>query len=73
MQRAVRQVRFVKGKGFGGAFWYVGNEDQVVTGTATTGNAGRWKAHVRAMKAEDPTIKVFFNCAHRRSRTTGCH
>ncbi|TLX76478.1 hypothetical protein E9993_06200 [Labilibacter sediminis] len=56
--RAVRMVEYVKSKGFGGAFWYLGNE----------GKNGGWEneahlfvQHVKAMKKVDPDIKCMFN------------
>ena len=55
--RAVRQVRHALGRGFQGAAWYIGNEDSVTR----VDNVERWAQHARAMKAEDPTMKVFFN------------
>eukprot|EP00448_Togula_jolla_P017521 CAMPEP_0170575298 /NCGR_PEP_ID=MMETSP0224-20130122/3790_1 /TAXON_ID=285029 /ORGANISM="Togula jolla, Strain CCCM 725" /LENGTH=427 /DNA_ID=CAMNT_0010898075 /DNA_START=153 /DNA_END=1436 /DNA_ORIENTATION=+ len=52
---AVRQVEFVVSHGFRGAWYYVGNEDNV-------GHYwDRWRAHVTAMKRVDPTMRVFFN------------
>ena len=53
--RAVRQVRHVVKRGFPGALWYIGNED------AALGNAEALAAHARAMRAVDPTAKIFFN------------
>ena len=55
--RAVRQVQFAMQRGFRGAFWYVGNEDQA----AKLENTLRIAHHVRAMKAVDPTLKAFWN------------
>ena len=53
--RAVRQVRHVLKRGFPGALWYIGNED------AALGDAEALAAHARAMRAVDPTAKIFFN------------
>eukprot|EP00947_MAST-08B_sp_MAST-8B-sp1_P001296 g1296.t1 len=54
--RAVRQARYVvEERGFAGAMWYIGNEDQAPS------HAGRWAAHAGALKAVDPTMKIFFN------------
>merc|ERR1712232_1333393 len=53
--RAVRQVQHVKGRGFKGAFWYIGNEDRADL------HAAEIAAHARAMKSIDPDIKVFWN------------
>jgi hypothetical protein len=53
--RAVRQVAFVKAAGFPGAFYYIGNED------GAPRYADLIRAHAQAMKAVDPTLKVFWN------------
>lgn len=54
---AVRQVEYVVGRGFTGAFWYVGNEDMVTADDHTA----LWREHVLAMKRVDPTMKVVIN------------
>jgi len=53
--RAVRQVEYVKSRGFTGAFWYIGNEDEAPQ------HAERIMKHAEAMKKVDPTMKVFWN------------
>ena len=53
--RAVRQVRHVLAAGFAGAFYYVGNED------GAPRYAERIAAHARAMRAADPSCKIFWN------------
>ena len=55
--RAVRQVQFAVQRGFTGAFWYIGNEDDA----GKIENTLRIAEHVRAMKAVDPTLKAFWN------------
>ena len=58
IDRAVRMVNYVKSRGHGGAFWYLGNEG----GNDTPANEARlFKDHAMAMKAADPNIKTMFN------------
>ena len=53
--RAERQVRHVVARGFPGALWYVGNEDDALQHGDTIA------AHAHAMRAVDPTAKILFN------------
>ncbi len=58
IDRAVRMVNYVKSRGHGGAFWYLGNEG----GNDSAANEARlFKDHAMAMKAADPDIKTMFN------------
>lgn len=58
IDRAVRMVNYVKSKGHGGAFWYLGNEG----GNDSPANEARlFKDHAKAMKTADPNIKTMFN------------
>jgi hypothetical protein len=50
-------VQFALAHGGTGAFWYIGNEDDASMYTNTI----RIAAHARAMKAVDPSLKVFWN------------
>ena len=58
--RAVRMVTYVKNKGYGGAWWYLGNEQAHWHG-GTVGYAQVCKRYAQAMKAVDPAIKLFWN------------
>ena len=58
IDRAVRMVNYVKNRGHGGAFWYLGNEGG---NDGLTNEARLFKNHAMAMKAADPNIKTMFN------------
>jgi len=60
IQRAADMVAYVKKRGFGGAFWYIGNEDCYKYGGVTE-YAKVFKKHAIAMKKVDPKIKIFWN------------
>ena len=53
-------VAYVKNKGHGGAFWYIGNEDAHLYGGVAE-YAKAFMKHASAMKREDPEIKIFWN------------
>jgi len=55
IEKAKRQVQYVVSKGFRGAFYYIGNEDEAYKYPAEI------KAHALAMKEIDPTIKTMYN------------
>ena len=59
--RAVRMVRYVKERGCGGAFWYIGNEEANEYEGGIEGYAVVFKKHATAMKQADPQIKIFWN------------
>ena len=59
--RAARMVQYVKDKGFGGAFWYLGNEGQ---NGGWESEAHLYVKHAKAMKAVDPDIQCMFNQNH---------
>ncbi len=59
--RAVRMVSYVKARGFGGAFWYIGNEEGGSYPGGVSGYAKVFKRYAQAMKAEDPNILLFWN------------
>ncbi|MBF0198707.1 MAG: hypothetical protein HQL32_13405, partial [Planctomycetes bacterium] len=63
IKRAADMVAYVKKKGFGGAFWYIGNEEGHLHG-GTAGYAKAFKIHALAMKKIDPEIKIFWNSNH---------
>lgn len=56
--RAVRMVQYVKKKGHGGAFWYLGNEGR---NGGLVSEANLFVQHAKAMKEADPDIKCMFN------------
>jgi hypothetical protein len=58
--KAVRMVKYVKERGFGGSYWYIGNEESHFHG-GIAGYAQAFSRYARAMKAEDPNILVFWN------------
>lgn len=58
--RAVRMVRYAKERGFGGGYWYVGNEEVHLHG-GVEGYATVFALYAAAMKAADPAIRVFWN------------
>lgn len=60
IDRAVRMVEYVKSKGYAGADWYLGNEEQHRHGGAQQ-YARNFAEYARAMKKADPNIKVFWN------------
>lgn len=57
VDRAVAMVNYVKNRGYGGAFWYIGNEDHME-------DASLFKQHAEAMKVADPNIKCIWNNNH---------
>ena len=59
--RAVRMVEYVKTKGYGGALWYIGNEEEGMHSSAVGGYAGVFKRYATAMKAVDPNIEICWN------------
>ena len=60
VDRAVRCVQHVVSRGYPGAFYYIGNEDMFDVGGPTS-SANLFVQHAQAMKAVDPTIKIFWN------------
>jgi hypothetical protein len=60
IDRAVRMVEYVKNRGFGGALWYIGNEEVAQHG-GIVGYAKIFRRYAAAMKAADPTILIFWN------------
>ncbi|MDQ8183788.1 sulfatase-like hydrolase/transferase [Pelagicoccus sp. SDUM812005] len=60
IEKAVRLVRHVKERGFGGGFWYIGNEEMHKHGGPAE-HARAFRKYATRMKAEDPNIKVFWN------------
>ena len=61
VQRAVDMVKYVKAKGYGGAFWYIGNEEASQYDGGVAGYAKVFRQHAEAMKKADPNIKIFWN------------
>ncbi len=60
IERAADMVRYVKSKGFSGAFYYIGNEDMHAAGGLKAA-AEAFVDHAKAMKAVDANIKIFWN------------
>ena len=60
IEKAVRLVRHVKERGFGGGFYYIGNEEGHKHG-GHAGYARSFRKYAERMKAEDPNIKIFWN------------
>ena len=60
IRRAAAMVRYVRQRGFGGADWYIGNEDIHQHG-GIEAFAEVFALHAEAMKREDPEIKIFWN------------
>ncbi|WP_200354096.1 hypothetical protein [Pelagicoccus mobilis] len=60
IEKAVRSVRYVKERGFGGGFWYIGNEEMYKHG-GPEGYARVFRRYAERMKAEDPEIRIFWN------------
>lgn len=61
IDRAVRQVEYVAlTRGYTNAFWYIGNEDLNALGGVQSAGESIIE-HAAAMKAVDPTLKVFWN------------
>ena len=60
VKRAADMVRYVKSRGFSGAYYYIGNEDIGLVGSIRVA-AKSFVAHARAMKEVDPAIKIFWN------------
>ena len=60
VQRAADMVAYAREAGFGGADWYLGNEDIGYYG-GVAAYARIFAAHAKAMKAVDPSIKLFWN------------
>ena len=58
--RAVRMVQYVKDRGYGGALWYIGNEEAYQHGSMA-GYARVLARYGEAMKAVDPDIAIFWN------------
>ncbi len=63
VKRAADMIRYVKSRGFPGAYYYIGNEDIHIAGGIEAA-AKAFVDHARAMKAVDPTIKIFWNDNH---------
>lgn len=61
IERAVKMVKHVKDAGFGGAFWYLGNEGK---NGGLENEAKLFVQHAKAMKSVDPDIKCMFNQNH---------
>ena len=61
VDRAVRMVEYVRDRGYGGAIWYIGNEEENLHGGGIAKYARAFRAHAEAMKQADPTILVFWN------------
>jgi len=64
IRRAALMVRYVKAKGHGGAFWYIGNEESYQYEGNIVGYAEIFRQHAVAMKRVDPAIKIFWNLNH---------
>jgi len=60
VQRAADLVGYLKDAGFPGAFYYIGNEDIHPAGGIEKA-AAAFVDHAKAMKAADPTVKIFWN------------
>jgi len=60
IDRAARCVQHVVDRGYPGAYWYIGNEDMHQVGGMPAA-ANLFVQHAQAMKAVDPTIKIFWN------------
>ncbi len=60
IDRASNCVQYVVDAGYPGAFYYIGNEDMFQVGGVYS-SATNFIAHAAAMKAVDPTIKIFWN------------
>ncbi len=60
IDRAARMVQYVKDRGYGGALWYIGNEEESEQGGIAK-YAKTFAAHAKAMKAVDPNILIFWN------------
>lgn len=60
IKRAADMVAYVKKKGYGGGFWYIGNEEAHLHGGVVE-YAKVFKVHAEAMKKIDPKIKIFWN------------
>ena len=69
VQRAVDMVNYVKAKGYGGAFWYIGNEEEGKYSGGVAGYAKIFKLHAQAMKKSDPNIKILWNANHVNDQT----
>jgi len=63
IKRAAEMVQYVKSRGFSGAYYYIGNEDIHIAGGIKSA-AKAFAEHAKAMKVEDPTIKIFWNDNH---------
>ena len=61
IKRAAGMVAYVKKKGFGGAFWYIGNEEGFHYKGKIAEYAEVFKKHASAMKKIDPKVKIFWN------------
>jgi hypothetical protein len=59
--KAARMVQYVKDRGFGGATWYIGNEEAYDYHGGFEGYARMFGRYASAMKAKDPTIRIFWN------------
>ena len=62
VRRAAEMVEYVRKKGFGGAFWYIGNEEENDYKGRLSGYAAHFHRHAEAMKMIDPAIRIFWNC-----------
>jgi hypothetical protein len=69
VQRAVDMVNYVKAKGYGGAFWYIGNEEEGKYSGGVAGYAKIFKQHAQAMKKSDPNIRILWNANHVNDQT----
>jgi hypothetical protein len=59
--KAVRMVQYVKDRGYGGAIWYIGNEEAYTYHGGMERYARTFARYASAMKAVDPSILVFWN------------
>ncbi|MCX7013752.1 MAG: hypothetical protein NTW86_14560 [Candidatus Sumerlaeota bacterium] len=64
IDRAARMVRYVKERGYGGALWYIGNEEEGSYPGKIAGYAKVFHEYATAMKAVDPDIVIFWNNNH---------
>ena len=69
VKRAAEMVAYVKKRGFGGAFWYIGNEEEWHNKDKIPGHAKMFMQHARAMKKKDPKIKIFWNSNNPSAKT----
>lgn len=58
--RAVRMVEEARDRGYGGAIWYIGNEDRHMVG-GLEASAHLFVQYAKAMKSADSDIIIYFN------------